>query len=70
MMPVIKCLHHFIIISHFPTLPFHQVIVNDDDNVDVDDDDVNDDDDDDVDDDDDDGGGDLSIKSLVNGSSR
>ena len=44
-MPVIKCLHHFIIISHFPTLPFHQVIVNDDDNVDVDDDDVNDDDD-------------------------
>ena len=64
MMPVIKCLHHFIIISHFPTLPFHQVIVNDDDNVDVDDDDDN------VDDDDDDGGGDLSIKSLVNGSSR
>ena len=64
MMPVIKCLHHFIIISHFPTLPFHQVIVNDDDNADVDDDDDN------VDDDDDDGGGDLSIKSLVNGSSR
>ena len=64
MMPFIKCLHHFIIISHFPTLPFHQVIVNDDDNVDVDDDDDN------VDDDDDDGGGDLSIKSLVNGSSR
>ena len=62
-MPVIKCLHHFIIISHFPTLPFHQVIVNDDDNVDVDDDD-------DHVDDDDDGGGDLSIKSLVNGSSR
>ena len=65
MMPFIKCHHHLIIISHFPTLPFHQVIVNDDDNVDVDNDDVDDDDDD-----DDDGGGDLSIKSLVNGSSR